>query len=76
MSETIVETAKAVTLMAGAGPMLSLPGDLVKARRASRLAIAYKALGEAAKDSKLRKSVPAKFRDYVERASGSLSTYS
>lgn len=70
MGETVVETAKAVTLMAAAGPGLSYIGDFARARRANGLRIAYEALGEAAADSKLRQSVPAKFREYVERASG------
>jgi hypothetical protein len=74
MGETIVETAKALILMAGAGPVSSYAGDFVKARRANNLRIAYKALGEAAKDSKLRKSVPSKYREFVENASGSIKT--
>jgi len=70
MAETVVETSKAVLLLAGLGPGLRYGGDFVQARRANNRAIAYKALGEAAKDSKLRQAVPAKFREYVDRASG------
>lgn len=72
MGETFVQTARAVSLIAGIGPGLSYGGDFVQARRANNLKVAYKALGEAAKDSKLRKSVAARYRDFVDRASGSV----
>lgn len=72
MGETIVQTAKAVSLIAGVGPAMSYAGDFVQARRAKGLRVAYQALGEAAKDSKLRQSVPARFREFVDKAAGSV----
>lgn len=72
MGETFVQTAMAVSLIAGVGPGLSYAGDFVQARRANSLRVAYKALGEAAKDSKLRKSVAARYRDFVDQASGNV----
>lgn len=72
MGQTIVETAKAITIIAGIGPVMSYGGDFVRARRAQNMKVAYQALGEAARDSKLRQSVPAKYREFVDRAAGSV----
>lgn len=72
MGETIVQTAKAVTIIAGVGPVMSYGGDFVAARRAKNLKVAYQALGEAAKDSKLRQTVATKYREFVDKAAGSV----
>lgn len=67
VKETAIETAKAVVLISGIGPGLNLPGDMLRARDAQRMKSVYKALGEASKDSKLRKNLPDKYREFVER---------
>lgn len=67
MGETIVHTARAVTLLAGFGPGLQYMGDIARARNSRGLETAFKAIGEAARDSELKKAVPGKFKEFVEK---------
>ena len=67
MAETAAHTARAVTLIAGFGPGLQYVGDMVRARNSRGLEAAYRAIGEAARDSELKQKVPGKFKEFVKR---------
>jgi len=67
VAETVVETAKAVVLISALGPTMAAPGDIRRARNAQQMREVYLALGEASSDSELRKNVPAKYKEFVER---------
>lgn len=63
-------TLKSTVLIAGLGPGQRLVSKLVsdgkRARDAKARGQAFKALGESSKDSKLRKNVAPKYREFVE----------
>ena len=60
-------TLKSTVLLAGAGPGQRLVMDGRRARKAKAQGLAWQALGESAKDSKLRQNVKPKYREFVDK---------
>lgn len=59
-------TLKSTVLLAGLGPGQRLIMDGKRARDAKGRMLAFNALAEASKDSKVRQKVPGKYREFVE----------
>ncbi len=66
ISDITVQTIKATVLLAGMGPGQRLVMDGRRARNAKAMEQAFIALGESSKDSKVRKNVKGKYREFVD----------
>ena len=66
IADITTETIKSTALIAGVGPGQRLIQDGKRARDAKAMEQAWIALGEAAKDSKVRQNVKGKYREFVE----------
>lgn len=69
VADIAVETFKSTLLLAGSGPAANYYGDSRRAHQAKQRELAFRAYGEAAEGSKLRTSVPAKYREFVDSVS-------
>ena len=66
LTDTLIATAQAMTIMAVPGPGASLASDVSAARKAERNARVMEALGETAKDTKLIDRLPSKAQDAIK----------
>ena len=66
MADIAEITLKSTVLIAGIGPGQRLVVDGRRARNAKSRMLAFKALGEAATDSKVRQNVPGKYAQFVD----------
>ena len=66
IADIATETLKSTVLLAGIGPGQRLIFDGRRARNGKARMLAFQALGESSKDSKLRKNVPGKYREFVD----------
>lgn len=62
-----LETLQAAALMSALGPGMQYHNDIHRAKQAKRMETAYKALGEGGENSRLKKDVPAKYKEWVAR---------
>ena len=66
IADIATETIKSTVLLAGMGPGQRLIMDGRRARNAKHMEQAFTALGESSKDSKVRKNVKGKYREFVD----------
>jgi hypothetical protein len=62
-----VKTMKGTAILGGIGPGASFLNDISKAKRAKRVGIGIRALGENASKPEIRKKVPQKWREFLQR---------